>query len=106
MTSFVWLFVAVTDIKMSDGQQQSKSLLLRKAMEMVILPGVYPNCSSVDFKSAEYFTSQIRDLSDDKHLMCFCREESTQNEQSRVVSCPDGSIQKTCIKVLGEDEYV
>ena len=104
MIIFLWLFVAVTDITISDGQQQSRSLLLRKAIETVILPGVYPNCSSVDFKN-EYFTCQIRDLSGDKHLMCFCREECIQNEQRPIVSCPDGSIQKTCTKVSGEDEY-
>ena len=105
MIAFVWLFVAVTDIEMSDGQQLLKSLLLRKAMETMILPGIYPSCSSVDLEN-EYFTCQIRDLSDDKHLMCFFREECTPNEQRRVVSCPDGSIQKTCTKVLGEDEYL
>ena len=104
ITAFVWLFAAVTDIKISDGQQQSKSLLLRKAMETVVLPGVYTNCSSIDFES-EYFTCQIMDLSDDKHLKSFCREVCTQNEQRRVVFCPDGSIQKTCTKVSGADEY-
>ena len=105
MIAFVWLFVAVTDIEMSDGQQLLKSLLLRKAMETVVLPGVYPSCSSVNFKS-EYFTCQIKDLPDDKHIMCFYREECIQKEQSRVISCPDGSIQKTCTKVSGEDEYL
>ena len=105
MIAFLWLFVAVTDIKISDGRQQSKSLLLRKAMERVFLPGVYPNCSSVDFKS-QYFTCQIRDFSDNKQVMCLGREECTQNEQSRVLSCPDGSIQKTCTKVSKAEEYV
>ena len=105
MIAFVWLFVAVTDINIFDGLQHWKSLLLRKAMETVVLLGVYPNCSSVDFKS-EYFTSQVRDLPDNKHLMCFCREECTQTEEKRVVSSLDGSIQKTCTKVSGADEYV
>ena len=103
--AFVWLVVAVTDINISDGQQQSKSMLLRKAMETVVLPGVYPNCSSVDFKS-EYLTCQIRHLSDEKHLMCLDREACTLTEQRPAVSCPDGSIQKTCTKVSAADEYV
>ena len=105
MIAFVWLFALVTDINISDGQQLLKTLLLRKAMETVILPGVYPNCSSVDFKS-EYFTCQIRDFSDDKQVMCLGREECTEKEQRRVISCPDGSIQKTCTKVSGADEYL
>ena len=105
MLASVWLVVAVTNINISDGQQQSKSLLLRKAMETVVLPGVYPNCSSVDFKS-EHFTCQIRDLPDEKHLMCLGCEECTLIEQRLVVSCPDESIQRTCIKVSAADEYV
>ena len=105
MIALVWLFLAATDIKISDGHQHSKGLLLREAMETVVLPGVYPTCSIMDFEN-EYFTCQIRDLSDDKHLKCFCHEECTQNEQRRVISCPDGSIQKTCVKVKEEDEYL
>ena len=105
MVAFVRLFAVVADIYISEGQQQSKSVLFRKAMETVILPGVYPNCSSVDFKR-EYLTCQIRDLSDQKHIVWLGRENYTQNEQKRVVPCPDGSIQKTCTKVSAADEYV
>ena len=105
MFAFVWLVVAFTDINFSSGQQQSKSMLLRKAMETAVLPFVYPNCSSVDFKS-EHFTCQIRCLSDETHLMCLDREACTLMEQRPVVSCPDGSIQKTCIKVSKGEEYV
>ena len=72
--------------------------------ETVVLPGVYPDCSSVDLLK-EYLTCQIRDLSDEKNLLCFCREESTRKESRRVISCNDGSIQKTCTKISAAYKY-
>ena len=103
--TIIWIILVSVDVIISQNREMSKSALLRQAIETVIFPGTYPNCSSVNFKN-EYRSCQIRDLSDEKQLVCQGREECIHNEHMHVTPCPDGSIAKTCTQVSTPSVYV
>ena len=94
---------------LSDGDKSaylpSNNQLLQQALEAVILPGVYPNCSSVDFDS-EYITCQIWDLSEERALLRLSHAKCISNVQMRIVPCPDGTAYKTCTQESTAGVYV